>query len=328
MLARLKTTISGLKKASRRGRDADSPRKIPFVGWIDILVRVKKKIAFDFIGLIAAGVAFFFLLAVFPALAAMISLYGLIADPAMIADQFNRLAAFMPPEALRIIETQAATMIEASGAALSVSLILSLLFMIFSATRGVKALIKGFNIAYNEKERRNLLKLNLIAYALTVLMIFYFLGSLALVAVMPAIFGFFAVPEDIAAILMWLRWPILFVLASIGLQVLYRFGPCRTRARWRWLSFGSFVATLLWIIGSSLFSLFVSNFGNFNEMYGSISAVIILLLWFWLSALFILLGAEINAMIEHQTERDTTVGRERPMGKRGAYVADTLGDQF
>ena len=189
-----------------------------------------------------------------------------------------------------------------SGAALSLGLIFGIILTIYSATRGVKALINGFNIAYRTKETRNLLTLNGTAFFLTFLLMVYFLLSLSLVALMPAFFQFIHLPGVVTALALSLRWPILFMLAVVGLEILYYLGPCFRRPKWQWVSWGSVVATILWLVCSSFFSLFVSNFGNYNETYGSLGAVAVLLLWFWMSALTILFGAEINATLDRFRE--------------------------
>ena len=249
----------------------------------------------NYIGLIAAGVAFYFFMGAFPALAAIISLYGLFSDPKFITDQLEGFARFLPPESFEILVGQARAIAGSSGAALSLGLLFGIVLTIYSATKGVKALIKGFNIAYRKKENRNIVSLNSTAFCLTFVLMAYFLLSLTLVAFMPAFFQIIRIPDMIMNWALWLRWPVLFLMAVVGLQILYYYGPCFRHPKWHWLSWGSFIATILWLGCSSFFSLFVSNFGHYNETYGSLGAVAVLLLWFWLSALMILFGAEINA---------------------------------
>ena len=171
------------------------------------------------------------------------------------------------------------------------------------------------------------MRLTLISLGLTLGIILFLIVGLAAIAVMPALFGHLGLPEQVARLASWLRWPVLGLGFVIGLGLLYRFAPSRNEPRWRWVSWGAVLATVLWLVGSALFSWYVANFGSYNETYGSIGAVAVLMMWFWLSALFVLLGAELNAEMEHQTGRDTTRGPERPMGERGAYVADTVGEQ-
>ena len=258
------------------------------------LVQLYNNINEDYLGLLAAGVAFYFLMAAFPALAAAISLYGIFSDPHFIQDQVNLLSQFLPPEALAIFDSQITRLLQTNGGALGLSFVVSTLFAIYSATKGVGALIKGLNIAYDEKERRGVIQLSITGFILTAGLMIYLLVALTLIAGLPAFFNIVPVPGLTANIYLMLRWPLLFMTALLGLEVLYSYAPCHKKFKWRWISKGSFWATLLWIMVSSLFSLFVANFGNYNETYGSISAIIILLLWFWLSAMIILLGAEIN----------------------------------
>lgn len=256
----------------------------------------------NLIGLVAAGVAFYFFMGAFPALAALISLYGLFSDPVFITDQLEGFGRFLPPESFSIIVGQAKAIAGTSEAALSLGLIFGIVLTIYSATKGVKAMIKGFNIAYGQKETRNMVTMNMTSFFLTFVLMVYFLLSLILVAFMPAFFQLIHLPDLIMESALSLRWPVLFCLAVMGLEILYYFGPNLPSRQWRWMSWGSFIATILWLTCSSFFSLFVSNFGNYNETYGSLGAVAVLLLWFWLSAMMILLGAEINAAIYRHRE--------------------------
>jgi membrane protein len=266
--------------------------------WFDFFSRLLANLRQDYVGLLAAGIAFYFLMAAFPALAALVSLYGIFSDPAFITAQVDRLSSFLPPESLDILLNQAKALVSAHEGTLNASFIISIALAIFSATRGMTALIQGFNVAYNEKEKRNIVILELTAFILTLIMMIYGLVSLTLVAGLPAMLHFIHTPETLSQIMIWLRWPILFATALLGLEILYYYGPSRSFRRWRWLSPGSVAATTLWVVMSALFSLFVSNFDRYNEVYGPLSAIVVLLLWFWLGALTILLGAEINTTLE------------------------------
>lgn len=256
----------------------------------------------DYLGLLAAGVAFYFLMAAFPALAAAVSLYGLFSDPHFIGQQINGLSQFLPREAVDIFGHQAITLSNASGGALGLSFVISTILAIYSATKGVGALIKGLNIAYNEKERRGVIKLSITGFILTAGLLAYLLIALTLIAGLPAFFNIVRIPGLTPDFYLLLRWPLLFMTALLGLEILYSFAPCHGKFKWRWMSKGSICATIIWTTMSSFFSLFVSHFGNYNETYGSISAIIILLVWFWMSGMIILLGAEINY----------TFGRKKP----------------
>jgi membrane protein len=259
------------------------------------LLRLYQNIEEDYIGLLAAGVAFYFFMAAFPALGALISLYGIFSDPVFISDQLANLSRFIPRESLKILEDQAVSISSSEQAALGLGFIVGIVLAIYATTKGIRALIKGLNIAYNVRERRNMVRLNYIAFMLTFVMMLYLLFSLSLVAFMPALFNLINLPGYIATPLLLLRWPLLMLSGVVGLQIIYFYAPARVNPKWQWFSWGSLVAMLFWIGGSSLFSLFVSNFGNYNETYGSLGAVAVLLLWFWLNALTILIGAEVNS---------------------------------
>lgn len=262
---------------------------------VQYLLRLYQNIDEDFIGLLAAGIAFYFFLAAFPAIAALISLYGLFSDPAFVTQQIESLTGFLPPDSLKILADQARSISATSGAALGVGFVVGILLTIYSTTKGVSALIKGLNIAYNVRESRNVVMLNFTAFTLTFVLLAYMLFALSLIALMPAFFNFIHLPDSIETPLLMLRWPLLMLSGMFGVQIVYNFAPCHARHKMPWISWGAGVATLFWIGGSSLFSLFVSNFGKYNETYGSLGAVAVLLLWFWLSGMAVLLGAEVNA---------------------------------
>ena len=308
-----------------RGRAAGTPREIPAAGWRDVLWRVKDEMAKDNLSLVAAGVAFYALLAIFPGIAAVVSIYGLVVDPQTVSDQLAATSQVLPQETRGIIQEQLTRVTSSASTALSLGAIVSLLLALWSANKGTQSLISALNIVYDEPEKRGFVRLTLISLGLTLGIILFLIVGLAAIAAMPALFGNLGLPDGIQQLASWLRWPVLGLAFVIGLATLYRFAPSRHEPRWRWVSWGAVLATIMWLIGSALFSWYVSNFGSYNETYGSIGAVAVLMMWFWLSALIVLLGAELNAEMEHQTERDTTRGGEQPMGERGAYVADTIG---
>jgi membrane protein len=310
-----------------RGRGAHSPREIPAAGWRDVLWRVKDEMAKDNLSLVAAGVAFYALLALFPAIAATVSIYGLMVDPQTVSEQLAATSQVLPAETRGLIEEQLTRVSSSASTALSLGAIVSLLLALWSANKGTQSLISALNIVYDEPEKRGFIRLTLISLGLTLGIILFLIVGLAAIAAMPALFANLGLPESIKQLASWLRWPILGLAFVIGLAVFYRFAPSRDEPRWRWVSWGAVAATVLWLVGSALFSWYVSNFGSYNETYGSIGVVAVLMMWFWLSALIVLLGAELNAEMEHQTERDTTRGRERRIGERGAYVADTVGER-
>jgi membrane protein len=305
-----------------RGRSADRPTQIPGRGWRDIVMRVKDEISEDNIGLVAAGVAFYALLAVFPAIAALVAIYGLLMSPETVQSQVQALSGMVPDAAMSIIEQQLNSLAQTAPSRLSIAAVVSVLLALWSATKGTKAMMTALDIAYDEDEDRGFIKLNAVALLLTVGAILGTVITLALIVAVPALLGNIGLGSLGQWLVSILRWPLLLILVMIGLAVLYRYGPSRDRPRWRWVSWGAAGAVVLWIGASLLFSWYVSNFGSYNETYGSIGAVIILLLWFYISAYVFLLGAEVNSEMEHQTARDSTVGPERPMGRRGAYAAD------
>lgn len=315
-----------------RGRTAETPSDIPARGWKDILLRVWDEQGKDNVSMLSAGVAYYALLAIFPAVAALVSIYGLVADPAMIETQLSQMRGLLPPEALSIVSDQARKVATAPSQGLGFGLIFGLLLTLWSASRGTNSLVSALNIAYGETERRGFLKLAALSMGLTVAGLLFVLVAMVMIVAVPAaiaIVGLKDTPIGWAASL--IRWPILALAIVLALAVLYRYAPDRREPQWRWVSWGSATATTVWLLGSLGFSVYVSNFGSYNETYGSVGAVVVLLLWFNLTSYVVLLGAELNAEIEHQTTRDTTKRRDgqpgRPMGRRDAYVADTVGER-
>lgn len=310
---------------SRRGRRAARPAQIPGPGWLDILWRVKEQLADDRVGLLAAGIAFYALLSVFPAIAAVISLWALVLDPQDMARQIAELARFVPPEAAGLIEEQAREIGDNTPTGLSLTALGSLAVALFAASKGVRGLIIALNLVYGEEERRGPLGRQLVVAALTLGLIALTLVSLVVVALFPLASGQLGLTGALALLAGLARWSALLLVMMAVIAVLYRFAPYRRSPRWQWVSVGSVTATLLWILGSAGLSLYVGRMATLSQLYGSLGAVVVLMLWFWLSAFVVLLGAEINGEMERQTRRDTTVGEPRPLGERGAFVADTLG---
>ncbi|WP_431860572.1 YihY/virulence factor BrkB family protein [Azospirillum sp.] len=313
--------------AHARGRAADKPEEIPAKGWKDILWRVWEEQSEDNISMIAAGVAYYAILALFPAIGAAVSLYGLVADGGSIERQFDTLSGFLPTEALKVLKDQAHMVASQPSTGLSIGVVVGLLFTLWSASRGVNALIEALNIAYEEREKRGYVKLALISVAMTLGGILFLIVTLAVVVVVPTILNLVPLGPVWEWAVRLVRWPILAVAILAALAVLYRYAPSRNEPKWRWVTWGSAAAGGIWLLGSIGFSIYVSNFGNYNEAYGSVGAVVILLLWLNLTAYAILLGAELNAEMEHQTAKDTTDAPDKPMGQRGARMADTLGEK-
>ncbi|WP_230383029.1 YihY/virulence factor BrkB family protein [Paracoccus shanxieyensis] len=304
------------------GHQAGSPAQIPAKGWVQILWRVQSEITRDHIGVVAAGIAFYGLIAIFPAIAAIVGISGLILDPADLDATTDTIVAVLPPDAAAIIRDQ---MVKVTSSETGTGLVAAsgLLLAIYGAMKGVMTLIEGLNIAYDEEETRGYLRLYLTGFAITLALVVGFILAIGLIVVLPALVELLHLGPRFAAMVCWINWPILAVFMMMGLAMLYRFGPARSAARWRWLSLGAALATVLWIAASLGFSAYASNFGSYTETYGTLAGVILLLTWLWLSAYVILAGAELNAETEQQTLRDTTTGAPEPMGQRGAVKADT-----
>jgi membrane protein len=306
------------------GVDADKPTEIPVAGWKQIVKRALREAKDDNVPLLAAGVAFFLFLALFPGLIAGITLYGLVADPAQVQQQITDLTRALPQESATLISQQLTDVTSGSERALGIGLVVSLLGALFSASGGVQNLMKAVNIAYDEQESRGLLKLRGTALLLTLGAILFLVVSVGLVAGVPVVLeqaGLGAVGRAVAQVL---RWAGLVAFVLLALAVVYRYAPDRDNPRFSWVGIGSGVATGLWILGSAGFSLYVSNFGKYGETYGALAGVVVLLLWLFLTSYIILLGAEINSETEQQTAKDTTQGPEKPMGDRRAVKADSV----
>jgi membrane protein len=306
--------VSDIEQNPRRGRSASSPSSSDNVRsqtlW-RIAVNVVLRIGRDNLTLVAAGVAFYAMTAIFPAIAAFVSIYGLFADPHAVHSQIAAYANLLPDNALKLLTDALDSFSAKSGSALNVALLISLSIALWSAKAGVSSLMTGLNIANETIEKRNLLLQQGIALALTLGAILFSMVAFAAIALLPAVIAVFPLEDGIKTILGLGRWPLLAVLVCFGLAVVYRFGPYRERAKWRWITWGAAIATVLWLTGSALFSFYVSRFGSYDATYGSLAAPVILLLWFWLSALIVLLGAEIDAELEHG---DGAVARAAPSG--------------
>jgi len=308
-----------------RGRHATHPLQIPWRGWYDILWRTYREMNSDRLLSIAGGVSFFVLLAIFPAVTALVSAYGLFFNTSTITDNLSLLNDVVPDNVLSIVHEQASRIASNSGRALSIGFVVGIVASLWSAMSGVKAIIDALNVIYEQKEGRSVLKLNLVALVFTLAGFAAFLLAIAAIVVLPLILspiGLGSMTETLTRIA---RWPVLLVVLLIGLAVLYRYGPDRRAARWQWVSVGSVFAAVTWIVASFLFSWYLTSFANYNATYGSLGAVVGLMIWLWISTIVVLLGAELNAEIEHQTARDSTVGDEKPLGVRGAVMADTVG---
>ena len=308
-----------------RGRHARGPGQIPAAGWRDILLRVWQKIGQDNASLVAAGIALNSLLAIFPALAVAVLIYGLFSSPADVAAELKPFFEILPSDAAKLLQDQLQSLVAPAHVKLGLGAIVSALLAFWSARQGIAALMTATNIAYYERERRGFFTQIGISLVFTLTSVIAFLVMLALGVAVPLVVQILPLgPAASAAILMF-RWVLLWLFAIGALTVVYRYAPDRRPARWRWVTVGSAVAATLWLSGSVLFELYVKNFSSYGVTYGALGGVIVLIMWFYLGGFAVVLGAEINAEMEHQTAVDTTDGPPKPMGQRGAYVADTLG---
>jgi membrane protein len=308
-----------------RGREALWPSDIPFKGWKDIFWRLVNEVVEDRVMLIAAGATFYLILALFPALAAFVSLYGIISDPATVAAQIQFLGGIIPAAGLELINNQLLSLAIQSRDALSFGFLFSLALALWSANNGIKTLFEALNVAYEEREKRSFIKLHLVTFAITLSAIVLCMMVFIAVGLVPAFLALVPLGSLIEALIRILRWPLLLVFVWCGIAVLYRYGPSRASAKWRWITWGGFFSTVAWFATSVGFSYYLENFANYNAVYGSLGAVVGFMMWIWVSVTIILVGAEINAEVEHQTQRDSTTGPEKPIGQRGAHVADTVG---
>ncbi len=305
-----------------RGRDAERPSDLPAKGWRDVLVRVKDQMRDDHVSLSAAGVAFFGFLSVIPGLAAFVSLYGLFADPNQVRSRVEQAFGALPSDARHLLTDQLSRLTESSKASLGFGLAVSLAIALWSSSSGVAHLIEAINLAYDEKQTQGFVKRRATALLFTFAVVVTGIIAVGGIGVAANIGGSNSFVQWVMRIVTWLVVALLFIVI---LSVLYRLGPDRDQPKWRWVTPGSVTALVLWVAISIGFQFYVANFGSYNETYGSLAAIVIMLFWLFLSALVVLLGAELNAELEHQTARDSTVGQERPLGARDAYVADTVG---
>lgn len=270
----------------------------------------------------AAGVTFFSLLAIFPAIAALISLYGLFADPRTVSDHLAAMDGLLPGGGLDIIKEQVKSLTSGGSKQLGFGVLFGFATSLWSANQGIKSLFDALNIVNDEKENRGFLHRTALTLAFTLGALVFIVLALAAVVAIPAILTFVGLGSVIDFILRFARWPVLLAAIGLFLALIYRFGPSREAAKWRWISWGSAFAAIAWVIGSAGFSWYVSNFGSYNKTYGSLGAVIGFMTWIWISTIIILIGGELNAEMEHQTTRDTTTGPEQPQGTRGAAKSD------
>lgn len=323
VLTRVREHRSGEKG---RGRAADQPHHIPWLGWQDILIRLKDNISQDRIGTIAAGTTFFILLSLVPSLAALVSLYGLVADPVTIGDHLALMRGYVPPALIDLVEGELRRLTANRSSTLGLGFAIGVLMALWSANSGMKALFDSLNVAYGETEKRGFFKLIIVSIGFTLGTIVFFTIALNLMIGLPLVIRFLHLGPLGDVLLSVLPAMLMFGIAVFGLAMLYRFGPSRAKPKWRWITPGSLVASILWLLGSVLFSWYVSKWSNYSATYGSLGTIIGIMMWIYLSMWVVLIGAELNAEIEHQTAKDTTIGPDSPLGERGASMADQVGE--
>jgi membrane protein len=308
-----------------RGRQADTPQEIPLRGWRDVLKRALHESKSDNVILLSAGVAFFGLLSLVPGLIAIVALYGLVADPSDVGRQVDDLLAAAPSEVRDLVQEQLTSITSRSSGGLGVTFAVALALALWSASSGMKHLITAINVAYDEEETRGFFSLRSRSLALTIGAIGFVIVALFVITVAPAALADTALGTPARVAISIVRWPLLAAGLIVGLGVLYRYAPDRDEPQWSWTAPGTIVATVVWLAASIGFSVYTANFGKYGETYGSLAGVAVMMLWLLISAASVIVGAELNGEAERQTRRDSTVGRDRPLGRRGAYVADTVG---
>jgi membrane protein len=321
-----------MNRDDRRGRFAERPSEVPALGWKDILLRVYNGISDDRILANAAGVTYYALLALFPGIAALVSIYGLFADPSTIVSHVDAVAGFAPGGAIDVIRDQLTRLSSQGGTRLGVSFLIGLVISLWSANSGIKALFDSLNVVYQEDEKRRFVRLNTVALSFTLATIAFLLLALACVVALPVLLNHLPVPPVTSLLLDIARWPILLVLLASGLTLIYRYGPSRAEPRWQWITWGGAFAAIVWLAASALFSWYAAHFGNFNKTYGSLGAIIGFMTWMWLSIIVVLAGGKLNAEIEHQTAREITSAEHRKesktsIGKRPLHRGDANRDK-
>lgn len=306
-----------------KGRKARSPWRMPWHAWKEVIRRTWNESWADNTGLLAAGTAFYGFLALVPLLGATVLTYGLIASPDTVVGNVERMTRVMPAEAARLIGEQLASVVKTSAEKKGLGLVLALAIALYGVQNAASGMISALNVVYEEKEKRSMVKVTLLAFALTIAAVLFAVVAILAVAAFAALDEIFPFAgEALLGASRALSYLLLGLLGAAVAASLYKFGPSREDARWEWLTPGSVLFGLAWVLLTLGFGFYVANFGNYGATYGSLSAIVVLLTWMYLSSYALLLGAEFNAELEHQTARDTTDGKEEPLGERGAWVAD------
>ncbi len=325
----IKTTAKRLDlnraREQGRGRDALNPTDIPAKGWKDIVWRVYGCVEEERLGLIAAGVAFYVILGLFPALTALVSVYGLLTDPRSIAEQVIALYGVLPDDVIALIRDQLNTLTNAPRGQLGLGFVVSLSLALWTVNTAMMSVFDGLNVTYREREKRSFVRLNLVSLAFAMGAVVMAMLYMTAIAVVPLVLSYIGIGSFADMLIRVLRWPIIMAMSAVAIALLARYGPSREHARWAWITPGSVFVMLAWVVMSIGFSVYLSNFAHYDKTYGTLGAVIGVMVWVWLSTYILLVGSAINAEMEHQTAKDTTTKPNRPLGKRGAVMADTVG---
>ncbi|MBY8823288.1 YihY/virulence factor BrkB family protein [Sphingomonas colocasiae] len=307
------------------GRDARSPWAMPRAAWWQILKRVWFETGKDNVSLVSAGVAFFAFLSFVPLIGAAVLIYGIAADPASIAGYMSDLFSLMPADVASIVARQLQDMVATASSTKGWALLFAIITSVYGAMRASSGLIMALNIAYEERETRGFFHLNLVTLVFT---IGFIASGVALICVSALLVAMEALLEGQPILLVWIARAAVWLLAGAGMSfmvaVTFRYAPDRARAKWVWITPGSLLMTLGGLLLTTGFSAYVAHFGSYNATYGALGAVVVFLLWLYLLAYLLCVGAELNAELEKQTAIDTTIGPDRSAGSRGARVSDLV----
>jgi membrane protein len=312
-------------RESEHGRFAESPSEIPARGLRDVLWRVYEEVSTDRVTLIAAGATYYIVLALFPGMGVLVSIYGLLSDPSDIAKQMIFLRDILPPGSYDLLLPQLESLASKGSSELSFAFAISLLVALWSATNGAKALFEAMNVAYGETENRGFIRLNLLAFTFTLAAIGTVVVLITVIGVIPAVLKALYLDQWTEMLARVARWPFLLIVVGSATMLIYRYGPSRENAKLRWLTWGTAFSAVAWALTTTAFSIYLLNFSSYDATYGTLGALIAFMVWIWLSIVILIVGAELNAELEHQTRCDSTTGAPLPMGQRGARMADTLG---
>lgn len=308
-----------------RGRDATSPFQMPAKGWKDVLVRVKNSISEDRLSMVAAAMSYYALLAMVPAMTSVVLVYAWVSDPNEISGHLAKVSDIFPRDLIAVLNQELTSLASKTSSTLGITAITSLLFSLWSTSKGSQSIMEALNIIYDEKDERNFFVKTGMAIGLALLGAILCVLAIGVVVIFPAVTSIFNFGKTFERIAGLGSWVALLGLFTFYLSFVFRYGPDRRVPKWKWVSWGAVIASILWAATSLLFSWYASNFGNFDKTYGSLGAIVVLMTWFYLSSFAVLIGAEINAELEHQTLKDTTKGFAKPLGIRGAQMADTIG---